>query len=251
MRQKKFELAVSLSDLHIPVHDPIAVQLALEFIEDKQPQVVFINGDLLELYDVSRWPDIDPNSIDLRTELDMGKSFLNDLRKTAPKARIVYVYGNHEHRLLIYMLKFGPKLLGLSGMTLEDQLDLKSFKIEKVYSNSIENCVQYGELLVGHWMKALKNPGATALALMQKFGMSVLQAHGHKVATVTKRTYQGYIGGYEQGCLCTLNPHWEFQPNWMQGFAVIHRSTEGHYFHVEPIKMINHKFFYGGEKWEA
>jgi len=44
-----------------------------------------------------------------------------------------------------------------------------------------------------------------------------------------------------------LHPHWIQNPNWQQGFSLVH-FNQGRFW-VEQCQIINRKFVYGGKIW--
>ena len=95
---RRFEVArreLILADLHIPYHDPLAVEAALSFGDRFHPDLIVILGDLIDMYDIS--PFIRrPRNFNLRQELEKARQFLEDLRARFPTTKIIVVEGNHE-----------------------------------------------------------------------------------------------------------------------------------------------------------
>src|SRR5574343_137762 len=44
-----------MGDIHIPFQDTAALRLALEFCHEYQPDIILLNGDILDQYAASRW----------------------------------------------------------------------------------------------------------------------------------------------------------------------------------------------------
>lgn len=86
---------VVLSDIHFPYHDEKALKAVYNFLSNTHVDTIILNGDILDFYDVSSF-DKDPDRINsLQKEIDMAQKFFKKLRSLAPKARIVFVKGNH------------------------------------------------------------------------------------------------------------------------------------------------------------
>ena len=51
-------------------------------------------------------------------------------------------------------------------------------------------------------------------------------------------------GVVSHNCLCSLDPDWVSNPNWQQGFSLVHFTKDR--FWVEQLQIINRKFMYGG-----
>lgn len=89
------ERFVVISDVHYPYEDKKAIKAMLEFIKLHKVQTVLLNGDILDMYDVSSF-DKSPDRINsLQSELNKAKALFKELRKILPEARIVFIKGNH------------------------------------------------------------------------------------------------------------------------------------------------------------
>lgn len=102
---------VIASDIHIPFQDNAAVRSFIEYCKKKQPEVVVLNGDVLDMFMLSRFTKGEGrNPLE---EMTMCQGFLDSLRKAVPNADIYYVIGNHENRLEKYVLNKAPELASL------------------------------------------------------------------------------------------------------------------------------------------
>ena len=120
-----------LSDIHIPFHDLEALTTALEFGAAREPDVILLNGDILDCYDVSRFMK-EKNRPSIVDEIAMGNEFLGLLREQFPEARIIYKLGNHEERMRNYILKNAPEFSNLEALELQSLLNFDKHGIEKV-----------------------------------------------------------------------------------------------------------------------
>ena len=106
---------LSISDTHIPFYHDGVVAEAIK--RHKDADVLVLNGDILELHSVSRWPK--SKAIMLRHEYQMAIKWICKLSEIFPK--IVLVKGNHEERLQSYFqANVDP---GVSFLTDPDILD--------------------------------------------------------------------------------------------------------------------------------
>ena len=97
---------VIASDIHIPFQDNAAVRSFVKYCKEKQPEVVVLNGDVLDMFMLSRFTKGEGrNPLE---EMTMCQGFLDSLRKAVPNADIYYVIGNHENRLEKYVLNKAP-----------------------------------------------------------------------------------------------------------------------------------------------
>ena len=90
---------LAFSDIHIPHHDPEAVEWVREQIAQYKPAVVINCGDLFDARAASRWPKDFAHV--LAEEYAQAGDILAMLRKSAPSnARYIWLHGNHEDNIL-------------------------------------------------------------------------------------------------------------------------------------------------------
>ena len=236
------EKAVVLSDIHIPVADNAKLALVLRFLKTFKPDVIFLNGDIIDNYSVSRWMKHPSVSFALQDEIAATKTFVKDLRRAHPKARIEYVFGNHEARFEAYIVERAPELYGY--INLDELLGLEQLDINVTRSLHKENWLVYHNLWIGHYDKALSNAGSTALALMQQRGVNILQGHIHRIGMTAKRFFDRTIYAYENPCLASMDQPYVKYPNWQQGFTVIY-ALNGETW-VYPIAIKDRAFVFDG-----
>ena len=97
------------SDIHFPYQDDKAVEAFIRYVEDHQPKIVVLNGDVLDFYKLSRFSK-DPAGKNPAEEIEMCREFLKDIRKVVPNSEIYYIIGNHETRLEKYVLDNAPQI---------------------------------------------------------------------------------------------------------------------------------------------
>jgi hypothetical protein len=109
-----------LGDVHVPYHDRRAWETALAAIDAVRPDVVAIMGDFVDCYTCSRF-DKAPTRFTL-LEDEIREARLELAKIEAP--RVVYLEGNHEHRLTSYVIRNAPALAGM--VSLESALRIRS-----------------------------------------------------------------------------------------------------------------------------
>lgn len=243
----KIERAIVANDFHYPFHDPKMVSLWQKFIKDFKPDTIIINGDLLDMWELSDF-DKDPrNESKFTKEVELGKNFFKDLRYELPQAHIVYVFGNHEYRFQKYLIRHAAAISEL--LSLEDLLKLDDVDIEVANSGLKESFYPYGHLYISHFNKVSQHGGWTAKQLVDKYMVSILHGHTHRVGSNLRSTLDGRtLGGWDNGCMCDLKPQYILAPNWCHAFSVVYKWPDGR-FQVIPIPVIKYKFFFGDKEW--
>ena len=241
--------AVVLSDLHIPYDDRSVIALVEDFIKVQKFEHIILDGDLLDFDVIS---DFSPSPFSVTTfseQIVMAKAFLARLRKDNPTARIIFIPGNHEYRLVRYLMRHARELAGLGELKLGSLLGLDTLKIELKDSGLKETYIQFGDLYIGHWNMIRMHSGWTAKALIEKKGVSVVQAHTHRLGLFRKACLGRTLVGIESGCLCQLDPIWDKDLNWHHGFVVVKKIGDKCY--PEAISITDGQFFYHGQLWSS
>lgn len=219
--------ALILADAHIPYHNRKSLLSSIDYGRRNGADLVILNGDTLDAFAVSFW-EKDPRKRDFSGELKTIREFLGCLRKTFPKARIIYKIGNHEERYERYMRVKAPELLGLNEFKIESLLHLDKHGIELV---SEMRPIRLGELniLHGHEYKfAISNPVNPARGLFLRTKAYALCGHFHQSSYHTDKTVeQKVIATWSTGCLCDLHPDYMPMNNWCHGFAFVEVGNDG------------------------
>ncbi len=247
--QAKTEKAIFLSDWHVPHHDPVAVELALAFCEWFKPDTVFVLGDYIDTYALSRY-DKDPQKIlSLQEELDTGRALLGRLRKACPRSRIEFLSGNHEFRLTRWLWNH-PEVSALDNMKLPELLHLGDLKIH--YHEYTEQ-LQWHGLLVEHGDIVRQGSAMTAKGMLDRRGVSGISGHTHRLGACYLTNHSGVKVWHENGCLCLPRVyHGIGKANWQQGFSIGFAPKDGSRFLMEQIPLLpGGKLFYAGQVWKA
>jgi predicted phosphodiesterase len=239
----KHSRVAAISDLHFPYHDRMALTRVLSFLAEQQPEIVILNGDICDFYQISKF-DKNPKRADsLQSDIDMARSFLAELRRLLPHASIYFNEGNHEFRMTRYLWADAPALSSLRCLKLESLLTLSDYTIALVPAE--KGIMINGVYLVLHGDISSIHSGYTAKRMYEKHGGNGVGGHCHRLGSFLKRDRFGTHGWYEGGCLCQLNPDYIINPNWVQGLTMI--DFFGNHFLTESIPIIGGKFIYGGK----
>lgn len=236
---KSCDRILLLSDLHIPFHDIRALTLALEYGKEKNVNCIFINGDLLDFYPISRFEKV-LKKRSVKEELVAAKEFIGILNKTFPNVPIYMLLGNHDIRLQVYLAVKAPELLDISEFRLEYLLEAQKHGMIVLEDTTL---VKMGKLSVTHGhllIKGIFSPVNSARGAFLRSKASVLISHVHKVSTHSETSInQKTITCYSTGCLCELSPHYNpFGNNYNHGFAYIETKPNG-MFKVNNVQIVD------------
>jgi len=249
-------VTVSIADVHAPFQDDRAVELACIVIQALQPDRVVHHADGVDFYQLSSF-DKDPDrTTRLQDDLDTAYRVNETLNSAAPEAEWLYLNdGNHERRLWRYLAR-NPELFQLEVLRLDNLL-----RLDKLGWRLVEPVEMLEKrLLFVHGERASKHAGWSVKAELERrwYQQSILMGHSHKIGCYTARGPRQAVGGWEVGCLCTLEPEYMRNPNWMQGLAVVTSSNapdSNHTFSVEQVVFTgterSRRCFFRGKEFVA
>lgn len=239
----KMETAVIVNDYHNPYEDKVVVPLVDQFLGELQPDYLWYNGDSNDFYALSKF-DKNPERLGkLQGDLDSTSKMFARHRKILPNTRMVHIDGNHEDRLRRHLWSKDPDLANLRCLELNELLGFKDSEISEVGYE--EGLLINGIFLVIHGNISSVHSGYTAKRMYEKHGGCGVCGHCHRGGSYYKRDRFGTWGWWENFCLCDLDPDYIQNPNWVQGFSVVHFRKRR--FWMEQVPIIDGRFIYGGK----
>lgn len=256
----------------VPFHDERAINLALQIINQIQPDKIINLGDFLDLPELSRWQQEEAFQRTTQKAIDYGHDLLCKQRASAPNAEIVLLEGNHERRLKNYIINNANKIYGLTrANTPEDwqQYDIPYFLRLSDLDITYVDGYPAGEYYVNDTLKVkhgdvVRTAGRTAAAVAEREQISTIFGHIHRIETAYKtfhtRDGKKQIFAHSPGSLCRTDgavpghgtstdrsgrhiTHWQ---NWQQGIAVVKYDDNGNNF-LQDIPFIDYTAIYDGK----
>lgn len=210
-------VAVILGDIHAPYHCELALRVAFKVIEIAKPDMVIWNGDIHDFYQLSRFDPDPERRLKLQADFDAVKTILCRGREAAPNAEMIYKEGNHEQRLGRWRNR-NPEIGALDCMKLDALLDLPSIRCRLVDANQR---LEWNGYTITHGDLCRRRGGATAQAMIDRFGTNGVSNHVHRFAQVEKRDALRSSIWIENGCLCSLQPEYTEVADWQHGLTVL------------------------------
>lgn len=233
-----------LADIHFPYQDNNALTIAIDFLKKEKPEIIILNGDILDCYSLSSFIQ-DPAKRRMKEEIAIVKNFLSVLRKTFPSTRIIFKEGNHEFRHKSFLARKAPEILGIEEFRLDRILDLAAFKIEWIDNKRL---IEVGKMTIVHgheFGRGIFAPVNPARGFYMKAKKSILGGHHHQVSSHSAKTINGHQHvAYSIGCLCDITPEYAPINEWSHGFALIELNPDNS-FVVHNKKIINNKIVNG------
>ena len=254
------EKFVALFDLHwgyerrgghlVPVHDPKALSVAMQFIKDFKPDHVVLGGDMLDCSVVSHHTRAKPGQIEGLRLLNDAKGLVDavitPLEDQVP-GRLIYHIGNHEDWLNQMVDEF-PGLEGV--LAVENVLDLSDQweVIPQGESSTI------GKLTFIHGDQ-LSSGEHCAKAAVTAYERNVRFGHFHTYQVYTKTSAVDMNGHTAEcvPCLCKKNPSYgKAHPNkWMQGFLWGYVNGAGGTFNDYVTVIVNGTAHINGKSYKG
>lgn len=216
-----------LGDQHIPYHKRKVIEVSVQSGKKRGVNAVIVNGDVIDCYALSDW-ETDPTKHDFLAEVETTVAFLEYLRNSFPKARIVYKWGNHEQRYTRKMRKKCPEFLKIPAFDFREVFELERLGIELVRD---AREVRVGDLSVihGHEYKVgIAPPVSPARGLYLRTKDNALCNHFHRPSVHTGKTIKDKkICCWSVGCQCAINMEYAPFNEWVHGFAFVEAWNTG------------------------
>ena len=234
-----------LADIHFPIHDPAALDAALNYGKQHDPTIILLDGDIADLSEFSTHEQSLASYV--KEEMFMLAEFFDALRDMFPKARIIWKEGNHEERFLKYLLRKAPELLAtdcfdlLSFIRFITGRDDATMRVEWVSEKRI---IKAGELSFLHGHEFRGGGGVNpARWLFLRTGENAICGHFHRTSEHSEPSLSGrQRGAWSTGCLCHLSPDYLRHNKWNHGFAWVDVDKAGH-FRVKNIRILDGEIY--------
>jgi predicted phosphodiesterase len=213
-----------ISDVHVPFHNEVALQLAIDYGIKENVNTIFFNGDILDNFSVSSY--LKKQGITThREEFDKVRQFLDYMRYKFPKAKFIWKDGNHEERYIKYLMLKAPELYGDDEYRIDVKLDFYNRGIEYITD---KRPVYIGGLMVLHGHELMGTGGVNpAKTAVDKLGINIIVGDKHRTQTFVKPRGDGsVVCGWSVGHLGEANPEYMRLNNWNYGFAHIQTKKE-------------------------
>jgi predicted phosphodiesterase len=245
-------------------HDEKAIAVVMEAITMIQPETIVCVGDNLDLPEMGKYLTTPAYQQTTQAAIDRATTFCAQMRAAAPKAKIIWLAGNHEERMPKYLLTNAAAAYGLRKGNIPDSWPVLTIPY---LCRMEEYGVEYrpGYPASDYWINEklrvihgdrVKSSGSTAHVYLNNEKTSVIYGHIHRIETAfkTREDFSGprTIMAASPGCLARIDgavpstrggvdldgrPLTRYE-NWQQGFSVVTYETNGeHRFKYEVIPI--------------
>jgi len=230
-----------LSDIHLPYQDDDALFAALQFGLEKNVNCIYLNGDTMDMYQLSRH-EKNPANRSFSYELDICRSFLKGIRKMFPNAHIVYKIGNHDERYEKF-IRMNPQIMAIQEFELGNLLGFPELRIHEVKSKQWSYAGKM-PILHGHELPA-KSGGVNPARMAQlKLNKQVIIGHFHRETKSTGKQFDDKpYAAYSSGCLCDLFPAYMPINDWNHGFTYLEVDPKNGNYYVQQKTIVDGKIY--------
>jgi predicted phosphodiesterase len=283
-----YETCVVLPDMQIgyfrarsgeleSTHDEEAIDLAFTIVKNLNPDLVVLVGDNLDLPEFGKYRLSSAYALTTQASIDRATVLCAQLRTIAPNARIVWLAGNHEERLVNFVLDNAKAAFGIKRGISPDSWPVLSvpylcrfddYGVDYVPGYPAGQFWINQRLRVIHGTKVRSN-GSTAHAYLNTEKSSVLYGHIHRRewAERSRDDFDGpkTIMAASPGTLAKCNGtvpstkgsiDLDGRPmtiveDWQQGIGVVtYQPGEGNFFY-EQVPFHNGAAFFRGKFYNA
>lgn len=246
-----------------PIHDEFVVDVGLQIIRHTQPDLIVLNGDNLDFPDLSRFPaDSAHFQQVMQATLDRVHEILCEMRASAPDADIVWLAGNHEHRLNKQILQHNSHLWGIkrpgridedSWLSVAHLMNLADPELNVQYiSGYPANYYKINDRLQAVHGQKVRSSGSSAHAYAKDEELSTIFGHVHRMEThsrtnrlgrvVTAMSFgtwariDGAVPSYGNGVDDNGNIVTRYE-NWQNGMGFVEYQDGDKPFQYQPIHI--------------
>ena len=253
--------SIVINDNHFPFHNPRLFHydctgLIPDIIDDCGYDRIILNGDLLDMYNWNSYhlhPDV-LAKWSMQDELDVGREFIQSLRKRWPKKEIVYLLGNHEDRMERWVIEKAKPLHNI--LRFENELQLELHDIE-FYPYTWDYQIENSKCHVMHSPASYGENGANT-SLKKKVDSTYIYGCSHRQQTAcvtgaSGEVYESYFNGW-LGSIDETPEHrqvFKYRKghfNWQNCFADV-VVIDGFEYIVSQYSIRNEKVFIDGNLW--
>ena len=266
--------AFVISDHHAPRHEKTFHRLVVEWLRDNQPDLIHVNGDLLDFPTVSTHRTQEEYDHDVNECLRGGLGILRDYRDACPNARITLLRGNHCNRLDYYQKDKAPETSGVKAgggekpdgtehdRTTNDLRDL--LWLDQLHVDFIPQEWSQAKLGLSRRLTARHgfstSPSAGKI-MLEKLSGSTIQGHDHRLALTLRTRHTGDLDdpleirlAMSGGCACEIPGGLGYvnggEPDWQNGAVAVDLYDDGD-FYCSPMIYVPGRLLCREGKYEA
>lgn len=233
----RLRTSLIIPDTHRPFHSKRAYSLMLEVASFVGINEIVLLGDYADFYAVSAHSKDPRLPKMLHAEVESVIEGLDELDRAFPRAKKIYLEGNHENRLERYLSDKAPALFGLTACR-----DLFRLPQRPLWSY-----LDYGRdqsyRVLGTELHARHTPLASnAETGLRRALVSYTSGHTHRIVEaqvvgLDGRTRVAFSPGWLGDPRSSAFSYMHVPPQWQWGFALVSASGSSREFHHEIVQI--------------
>jgi predicted phosphodiesterase len=237
-------------DLHGAKMDRKAAEAFLSDVKRLQPQEIYLLGDMVDcggfLAQHHTLGYVAEMAYSYDDDILAANRFLDALQAAAPEALIEYVEGNHENRIerwAVTQALAGGSSKDAEGLRRRNapefllklaERGIKYYRMSVCYDGlAVQGFLRRGKCFYTHG-SFVTAKHATA-KIQAKISGNVVYGNTHREqAERVRRVSSGFVGAWNPGCLCVLQPLWRNTDpsDWSHGYAIQFVARSQNFLHV-------------------
>lgn len=241
LKQTKAKVMIAFGDIHIPNHNPQAVEVFCRVVEHIKPDLAVCLGDLLDCGQFSSHPPTyGVPETNYQEDLAKANALLD--RVQAASGRLVMVEGNHEYRLDRWAAATSEGRGAYSMLAPRLQLSRGREKFTYVpYGSATARYPHYAinsRIIAVHGWSYARNATKDHLKISQ--GKSIIHGHTHRVdSSIIQNIWSpgNVVQSRSAGCLCKPIPlYGTGRPvEWVNAFIIGYLGRRSDTLYTIPI----------------
>jgi len=239
--------ALIIPDCHRPFHSRRGYALMLEAAQLLEVDEIVILGDYADFYSVSRYGKHPKVSTLLSDEVDSVREGLDELDRLFPQAKKVFLEGNHEARLEIYLVEKAPGLFGVTDCQYLFEINRRPLWTYIPFGRDQRYRVLDTDLYAFHRPK-----GPNPRAHLQRTMVSSIYGDIHKIEEARAVSLDGRIitascPGWLGDVTSRVFDYMPSTPQWQLGFSVVTKVEPSGEFYIETFEIKNNQVVVHGQ----
>lgn len=210
------------SDFHIwPEEASTCLRAFKKFVEDIKPDIVILNGDVMDFPRISRHPQNWEKAPDVWEELEAAQDHLGDIVQRCKRgAQKLWTLGNHDARFESVIANAVPQLKKVKGVHLSDHFGVW----EKAMSCMINYEFEASRTMIKHRLAGGQH---ATFNNVRKAGTHIVTGHLHSQNVRSVSDYRNFdLYGFDTGCIADKNHkafayHEDSPTDWRSGFGLL------------------------------
>lgn len=235
-------------DTHRPFHDKRAWELVLKAGKTLKPDVLVHLGDMADFYSVSSHRKDPSRALMLKEEIgdvNVGFDELDDLGAVEKK----FVGGNHEDRLVRYLIDKAPELFGMMDIPNLFKLEERGWEYTPYKDHT-----QVGKIYATHDIGTAGR--YTAFRALETFQANIVTAHTHRFSYLVEgdatgdahvSTTLGWLGDLNQ---VDYMHKVKAMKDWALGFGYGYLYPDGN-MSIVPVPIVDYRVNIEGKTLSA